>query len=89
VKKRSQWEKPSAGLNLNRVHDLVGEDLVEQVAEISRDMNAQVDTVVSATLPGDSRRLRGLPCFAKGVSGVQTDSYVPGSDEHLEDMDAA
>jgi len=75
--------------NLHRVREMVGADLVEQVEEITRTMNEQVDTVVSATLPGDSRRIRGIPMFAKGVSGIQTDSFVPGSDAHLDEMDAA
>lgn len=32
-------------------------------------------TVTRATLPGDNRRLRGIPCVARGVSGVS-----PGTD---------
>jgi hypothetical protein len=74
--------------NLHRVRELIGQDLADQVAEISRDMNTQVDTVVSATLPGDARRLRGIPAIGR-VGGVITDSTVPGSDEHLDEMDAA
>lgn len=27
-------------------------------------------TVARATLPGDNRRLRGIPCVARGVAGV-------------------
>lgn len=27
-------------------------------------------TVARATLPGDHRRLRGIPCVARGVAGV-------------------
>jgi hypothetical protein len=27
-------------------------------------------TVTRATLPGDNRRLRGIPCIARGVAGV-------------------
>ncbi len=34
----------------------------------------------------DFRKLRGLPAIGKGVSGHPTDSYVPGSDEHLENL---
>ncbi len=34
----------------------------------------------------DFRKLRGLPAIGKGVSGHPTDSYVPGSDEHLENI---
>lgn len=75
--------------NLFRVRQLIGADLVRQVEQISHEMDHQVETVVNATLPGDSRRMRGIPMFAKGVSGVQTDGFVPGSDEHLDEMDAA
>jgi len=32
-------------------------------------------TVQRATLPGDNRRLRGIPCVARGVAGVS-----PGTD---------
>lgn len=32
-------------------------------------------TVARATLPGDNRRLRGIPCVARGVTGVS-----PGTD---------
>lgn len=74
--------------NLHRVRQLIGEDLADQVEEISRDMDQQVDTVVQATLPGDSRRLRGIPAVGR-VAGVQTDTVIPGSDEHLDQMDVA
>ncbi len=36
----------------------------------------------------DYRKLRGLPAIGKGVSGHPTDSFVPGSDEHLDAMSA-
>ncbi len=35
----------------------------------------QPQTIAKATLPGDTRRLRGIPCVARGVSGVS-----PGTD---------
>lgn len=35
----------------------------------------QAKTVARATLPGDNRRLRGIPCVARGVAGVS-----PGTD---------
>lgn len=35
-------------------------------------------TVQRATLPGDTRRLRGIPCVARGVPGVQ-----PGTSPHV------
>ena len=34
----------------------------------ARDEEAK--TVARATLPGDNRRLRGIPCVARGVQGV-------------------
>ncbi len=34
----------------------------------------------------DSRKLRGIPSIGKGVSGHPTDSFIPGSEEHLEAM---
>jgi hypothetical protein len=36
-------------------------------------------TVARATLPGDTRRLRGIPAVARGVPGVS-----PGTDPHTE-----
>ena len=35
----------------------------------------QPATIARATLPGDNRRLRGIPCVARGVAGVS-----PGTD---------
>ena len=32
-------------------------------------------TVARATLPGDTRRLRGIPCVARGVSGVSPGTH--------------
>jgi hypothetical protein len=61
--------------SLHRVRELIGADLEQQVEEISREMNQQVDTVVKATLAGDNRRLRGLPAVGRGVSG-----HIPGTD---------
>lgn len=37
--------------------------LESQAAEVPK-------TVARATLPGDDRRLRGIPCVARGVAGV-------------------
>ena len=30
----------------------------------------ETKTVARATLPGDNRRLRGIPCVARGVAGA-------------------
>jgi hypothetical protein len=32
-------------------------------------------TVTRATLPGDTRRLRGIPCIARGVAGVSPGTH--------------
>lgn len=32
-------------------------------------------TVARATLPGDNRRLRGIPCVARGVAGVSPGTH--------------
>lgn len=32
-------------------------------------------TVARATLPGDTRRLRGIPCVARGVAGVSPGTH--------------
>ena len=34
----------------------------------------------------DRRALRGIPAIGRGSSGVVSDSCVPGSDEHLDQM---
>lgn len=52
------------------------QELAEDLRFIARiiDENPMVATAPSATLPGDSRRLRGIPCVARGVAGA-----IPGS----------
>ena len=32
-------------------------------------------TVARATLPGDTRRLRGIPCISRGVAGVSPGTH--------------
>ena len=59
-----------AARNLHHVRHLVGTDLVNQVDKITRDFDQQTETVCSATLPGDARRLRGIPAIGRGVSGA-------------------
>ena len=63
--------------------------LNDELLQELRDSEDVQEELSIATAAGDGRKLRGLPCFAKGASGVVTDSFVPGSDEHLEQMDAA
>lgn len=48
-----------------------------KVAKIVLEASPEVvsQTVARATLPGDTRRLRGIPCVARGVAGVS-----PGTD---------
>ena len=72
--------------NLHRVRELLGADLDRQVQRITREMNQQVESVANATLPGDSRRLRGLPLVAKGVQGAMFGSRP---DREIDKLDAA
>lgn len=37
--------------------------------------SVDIETAPKATLPGDTRRLRGIPMFCRGVNGTQ-----PGTD---------
>jgi hypothetical protein len=47
----------------------IGRILLESsIAEVPR-------TVARATLPGDNRRLRGIPCVARGVAGVSPGTH--------------
>lgn len=53
---------------------------IEDMRKIGRIMQETGDapsapTVARATLAGDTRRLRGIPCVARGVAGVS-----PGTD---------
>jgi hypothetical protein len=85
----SNWTKPMPR-DRQKVRDMIGTDLVDQVDKITSEFTAETaQTAAGVTLPGDSRRLRGLPAIGRSVGGVVTDSYVPGSDEHLDDMDDA
>jgi hypothetical protein len=56
------------------------------MARCERDglFNADEDEVLLMWL--DYKALRGIPSIGKGVSGHPTDSFVPGSDEHLEQI---
>jgi hypothetical protein len=56
--------------------------LSRQVAAIARD-NDQSATVANAPRLLDKVRLRGIPA----IGGVITDSVIPGSDEHCENLD--
>jgi hypothetical protein len=77
-------------ISIELTRRLLQAELSAKVREITRDFDAETAAVIE-NAPGliDSRRIRGIPMQAKGVSGVQTDSFVPGSDEHLDEMDAA
>jgi hypothetical protein len=71
--------------SLHRVRELIGADLDDQVKEATREFEIAADVVAQGPHL-DRQRLRGIPCYAKGVSGVQSDALVPGSDEHLDLM---
>jgi hypothetical protein len=72
--------------NLHRVRQLVGADLVRQVDKITKDFDQQTATVVNATLPGDARRLRGIPVVGEGVAGAMFGSRP---DREIDKLDAA
>jgi hypothetical protein len=76
-----------AARNLHHVRRELGNKLVDQVEEITRTFDHETTTLCNATLPGDTRRLRGIPAIG-GVKGCVTDQHVPGSDEHLDMLDA-
>jgi hypothetical protein len=60
--------------SLYRVRQLLGEDLAEQVSEISREMDMQADVLAQG--PNlDRSRLRGIPAVGRGVSG-----HIEGTD---------
>jgi hypothetical protein len=72
--------------NLYRVRELVGADLVRQVDKITRDFGQQAETIANATLPGDARRLRGIPVVGEGVSGAM---FGTRPDREIEKRDIA
>jgi hypothetical protein len=72
--------------NLHRVRELIGADLVRQVDKITRDMGEQTPTITGATLPGDGRRLRGIPVVSKGVQGAM---FGTRPDREIDKLDAA
>lgn len=74
--------------SLHRVRELIGADLDDQVKEVTREFEIQSDAVAQGPHL-DGRRLRGIPAISREAGGVVTDSFVPGCDEHLEEMDAA
>ena len=71
-----------AARNLHHVRREIGSDLVDQVNEITQDFNTQTEVITAWV---DNELLRGIP--AKG--GVITDSTIPGSDDHVDRLDAA
>ena len=57
--------------------------LADQVKRLTAGTETLEVNGKGSRLPGDTRALRGLPAVGR-ISGVVTDSVVPGSDEHLE-----
>ena len=59
---------------MSRILPRFTDDRIAQEQKIARIImeagDAQVDTVTRATLPGDIRRLRGIPAVARGVAGA-------------------
>jgi hypothetical protein len=74
-------------VNIYEARRAAAQKLDENMAQIKRDVPTDHDDE-NVLMWLDYRKLRGLPCLAKGVSGHPTDSFVPGSDEHLEEMTA-
>jgi hypothetical protein len=75
-------------ISLSAKRKQIAGQLAEQVDEITRDLGEQTDTVIgNAPRLIDGRELRGWPAVGR-VRGVVTDSVVPGSDEHLEELSA-
>jgi hypothetical protein len=75
-------------LTLAEARRQAGDDLARQVDTIARELDAPAATVSNATLPGDRRRLQGIPAIGRGVHGQATEQQTPGSDEHLDLLDA-
>lgn len=60
-----------ATISLTETRMLLAERLHAQQARILRDnVLEQPATVTQATLPGDTRKLRGIPAIGRGVSGA-------------------
>lgn len=70
-----RWKEPSAGLHLPRFYrrQLEAEDSAAVDEAVRESMSPE--TAPRATLPGDTRRLRGIPMFCRGVNGT-----APGTD---------
>lgn len=46
-----------------------------KIGRILQETGDVMQTVARATLPGDNRRLRGIPCVARGVAGVSPGTH--------------
>jgi hypothetical protein len=87
----SNWTKPMPR-DRQKVRDMIGTDLVDQVDKITSEFTAETaQTAAGVTLPGDSRRLRGLPAVGRGVSGhiAGTDPEQALLDKYDDDEEAA
>jgi hypothetical protein len=67
--------------NLHHVREQIGADLTVQVDRIITELEQRTDQLVAWV---DNELLRGIP--ARG--GVVTDSFIPGSDDHLDQLSA-
>ena len=76
-------------VNIYEARRAAAQKLDENVAQIKRDVPTDHDDDEVLLMWLDYRKLRGLPAIGRGVSGHPTDSVVPGSDEHLDEMDVA
>lgn len=62
---------PRFNASMQRIQD------AEKIGRILRETGevGPTITVQRATLPGDNRRLRGIPCVARGVAGVSPGTH--------------
>ena len=65
-----------AAQSLQRVRELLGEDLADQVEQISRELSIETEEACERILMFlDNRKLRGIPAVGRGVSG-----HIAGTD---------
>lgn len=78
-----------AAQSLQKVRELLGADLVQQVERISQELNIETEEACERVLMFlDNRKLRGIPAIGKGVSGHIAGTDPTGWIDDLED-DAA
>ena len=78
-----------AARSLQQVRELLGEDLADQVEQISRELSIETEEACERLLLFlDNRKLRGIPAIGPGVDGAISGSNPTDWIDMLED-DAA